>query len=479
MVHYQMDTKLVFIYSQLKSELIYNAIINSFAISPQKIAKHEMNRVLGKLHEFEIFNSGMQNRFNESGESYRISAGTDVSEAIDPSTGKLYSAGHVFCKALSEENPITIGYSSGAKIWSSSYLFLKDYIRWCDLNGLKISNSEIKVKTNTNFDFLPIPKRLKGYPSNIFMADFSGNTYSNPPSVYLNQNKRIQELLIDSSIKIKKIENNHIIVLFNLNGVEEEVICDINGNYSSCVSKIFVSEGRGKIKLSDYLNDYPLIYRTTDDVMIQGMEYTQGDPNGIIFNSDNIIPIKWIEKYATDISVEISNDKDNKNIQSIQETLQEILEENGDFEYIIYDHSTGEIADFITVLEKEYEFEITFYHVKKMGSKNYNSSVEDVYEVAGQAVKSIIWLKTKSILLDKIVQRRKSEHCIFIRGEYEDFKKKIKSQDKMIKGKVVIVQPAISKSNKMPNKIQEILAAATYYISNSGKVKSLKIWGSD
>lgn len=38
----------------------------------------------------------MQNRFNESGESYRISAGSDVSQAIDPSTGRLYSAGHVF-----------------------------------------------------------------------------------------------------------------------------------------------------------------------------------------------------------------------------------------------------------------------------------------------------------------------------------------------------------------------------------------------
>ena len=70
------------------------------------IPKHEMNRVLGELTEFEIFNSGMQSRFSESGESYRISAGSDVSDAIDPVTGKLFSAGHVFCKAQTDESQI-------------------------------------------------------------------------------------------------------------------------------------------------------------------------------------------------------------------------------------------------------------------------------------------------------------------------------------------------------------------------------------
>ena len=68
----------------------------------------------------------MLNRYSESGESYRISAGSDVSNAIDPSTGKLYSPGHVFCKANAEDKSITIGYSSGSKMWSSAYLTIPD-----------------------------------------------------------------------------------------------------------------------------------------------------------------------------------------------------------------------------------------------------------------------------------------------------------------------------------------------------------------
>lgn len=477
-VHYQKETNLLFIYSQIKSEILYEGIASAFCTFYEKIPKHEMNRVLGNLREFEIFNSGMQNRFNDSGESYRISAGIDVSQSIDPSTGKLYSAGHVFCKALTEESAITIGYSSGSKMWSSTYSTIRDYIKWCDYNGLKISNSKITVKTNTNYDYLPIPSRLESFPSNIFMCDFSWKTYVNPPAIYLSETEGIQGIMMDISIKIMKINKDNIKLILSLDGKEEEIICDVNSKYSSVESKILVSEGRRQIGLSEYLNNNPLVFRTTDDVMIQGIEFSKGDPEAIVFSKDNIVPIEWIEKYNTDITVEVNDSKYHPHEKSIQSSLQEILEDNRAYKYIIYDHSRGEMADYITVLENNTSYEITFFHVKKMSAANYNSDVNDIYEVAGQSIKSIIWLKTKSILLKKVEERRRSNHCIFLRGEYEDFRKEIRSKDKQITGKIVIVQPSISRDTYMPDKIQEVLAATRYYISNSGKVKSLEIWGS-
>lgn len=478
LVHYQEETNLLFIYSQVKSEIVYEGIANSFCLYYEKIPKHEMNRVLGNLREFEIFNSGIQNRYNDSGESYRISAGVDVSQSIDPSTGKLYSAGHVFCKALTDESEITIGYSSGSKMWSSAYAYIKDYINWCDFNGAKISNSEIVVKTNTNYDYLPMPTRLVSYPSNIFMCDFSWEAYVNPPIIYFVKNKNIQGNLLDISIKIMNVEENEVRLLFKVGDIEEVIVCDINSNYSSNKHKILVSNGNKQVKLSEYLNSYPLVFRTTDDVMINGIEQIKGNPDAIVFSNDNIIPIDWIEEYDTDINVEVNDPKHHPNEKSIQTSLKEILEADSNYKYIIYDHSRGEIADYITVLENSTSYEISFFHVKKMSAVYHNSDVNDIYEVAGQAIKSIIWLKTKSILLKKIEDRRRSNHCIFIRGEYDEFKKDLRNQDKQIVGKIVIVQPSISKETYMPDKIQEVLAATRYYISNSGKVKWFEIWGS-
>ena len=54
----------------------------------------------------------------------------------------------------------------------------------------------------------------------------------------------------------------------------------------------------------------------------------------------------------------------------------------------------------------------------------------------------------------------------------------MKLQDKLLRGRIVAVQPSICKSIAIPGKIQELLAATNYYISNSGKVKSFEIWGS-
>jgi len=473
-VHYQKETKLLFIYSQCKSEIQYEMIAKAFTEFYEKIPQYKMNRVLGKLKKFEIFNSGMLSRYSESGESYRISAGSNVSDSIDPSTGKLFSPGHVFCKASAEDKDITIGYSSGAKMWSSTYLEIPEYIAWCDKNGLKIDNKDIEVKTNTNFDLLPMPRELKNYTDNIFFIDYNPDTYALPPSLLLAGKIDTYNTLTDCKLKIKKIEKEKLQISVEIDEVEEIINCDVQGRYKSAINKISVKRGRDTIHLDEYLCEYPLLYRTTEDSMIMGNEIYEGNLDAISFDSADIEAIDW-EKYGTDVSVEV---KSGPGIVSIQDALEQILKLDKSYKYIIYDHTAGEIADFITVKEAEKDFIIELYHVKKMSGTTYNGSVDDIYEVAGQAVKSIVWLKTKPRLLDKMKQRQRSGHCQFIRGKYDDFRKEFISTEKQFIGTVVIVQPSLSKSKKMPDKIQEVLAAASNYVKNSGRVRKLRIMGS-
>lgn len=472
-VHYQKDTGLLFIYSQCKSEVQYELIAKSFSESCDKIPKHKMNRVLGRLKDFEIFNSGMLNRYSESGESYRISAGSDVSNAIDPSTGKLYSPGHVFCKANAEDKSITIGYSSGSKMWSSAYLTIPEYVSWCDNNGYKISNKDIQVKTNTNFDLLPMPEELRDYPDKIFFVDYNPDTYVLPPALMINGKKELYNTLIDYKLKIVKIKSDKIRISVETEDSEEIIDCDVQGRYKSLTNKITIKKGKENLRLDEYLCEYPLIYRTTDDVMIIGSEVYQGNPDAISFNLENIEVVDW-DKYGTDVKVEVKNTAGT----SIQDILEQVLTSDESYKYIIYDHTKGEIADFITAKETENDFIIELYHVKKMNAAKYNSSVDDIYEVAGQAVKSIVWLKTKSRLLSKMEERRKSGHCEFIRGRYDQFRKDLTGTGKQFVGNVVIVQPSLSKGMGLPDKIQEVLAASSYYIEKSGRVKKMRIMGS-
>ena len=318
------------------------------------------------------------------------------------------------------------------------------------------------------------PKLSAYYPTNIVFSFFDDRTYTSPPTIYLTIDGVAQHLLTDIIILVNNIKDDSITLGVEIDGIKELLQCDLEGNYTSKENKIYVRDGRSRMTLCDYFNLYPLQFKTTDDRLIVANEILDGNPNAIVFSDDNIVSIDW-EKYGTNIRKECS-DKSSKTI-SIQDTVKTILEADSDYKYLIFDHGTGEMADFIAIRETDTMIQISMFHVKAMKAANFNSDVNDIYEVLQQAIKSSIWLKTKSVLLQKILSRRKSGKCIFIRGKLNELKQALRS-DKRLVAEMYVVQPSISRNVALPDKYQEVLAAAKFYTLNSGRINTFKIWGS-
>lgn len=475
-VHYQEATNLLFIYSNNKNETIYETIVESFCNNHKRIPRYKMNRVLGKLDDFEIFNSGLQSRYVENGESYRISTGSNVANNIDPLTGKLYSPGHVFCKANSHENKITIGYSSSGKIWSHDYLSISDYIKWCDKNGDKIIDHTLNIRTKTNLDTLSQSEELLTYPDNIFMADFYHDTYSKPPIIHSINGVDVENVrLTDFDLIFIKVENNRAIFKLIFNSFESLLSCDHQGTFRVETNDniMFLNN---KFSIVNYFNSYPIIFKTTDDIIIIGNELLRGNPNGVQFNIEDIVDIDW-NSYNTDVTLEFRTDGSSIGLISLHDTIKDMLFETETYEYIIYDHSTGEIADFIGIKISDEMIEVTLIHVKRRAAKGYNSSVTELYEVCGQSVKSAIWLKSKKDFLKKIKSRRKSGYCRFLKGDFinceKDFNKFI-----ILKGKIIAVQPSVSSTLDFKEKTKNVIAATSSYLRNIGYINQFLIWGS-
>ena len=203
----------------------------------------------------------------------------------------------------------------------------------------------------------------------------------------------------------------------------------------------------------------------------------EGDFESELFDSNIIEGVDW-KHYDTNLKLEFrKNDSDTR--VSIQDALYKILEADEKFKYIIYDHGSGEMADYITIYETDNELVVELYHVKKMGSSSYNNSVGDVYEVSGQAIKSVTWFTTKGKLLEKFTSRHNSGHCIVKKGgNFKTMIKEIKTSGKVLRGCICIVQPGIKKSKAIPDRIQEVLAATDSYVKKAGKVNRLRIMGS-
>ena len=478
-LHYQDETRMLHIYSQHHSEVMYEELVQAFCESYSPIPRYEIFKVLGNLNNFEIYNSGMLNKQAQSGESYRIMTGSDVSDAIDKDTGRMYAAGHAFCKAVNTDNEeITIGYSSASKVWSSEYKELMDYVKWCDELGLKISNKNIKVKTNTNFDYLPHPKPLLRYPEKIFFVDYNQNTYSNIPTVkYYSGKMEKHRYITDMKLLVRNSTAEHIEVECKLDEITETIRCGIKCDYAESNHRIIVRKGNQEISLAEYFTDFPLIFKSVEDITIVGNEIIEGDFEDDIFDKNVITSIDW-DEYNTDISTEFG-ESTIPNKVSIQDALFSILNEDESNKFILYDHGTGEIADYITIKEIKEELRIELFHVKKKVAKSYNNSVGDVYEVVGQAMKSVMWFKSKATFIDKLIERNNGNHAIVKKGEkFGDLIRFLRSSGKILRGDISIVQPGISASMDISPAVQEILTAANKYVKRAGKVDTLKIYGS-
>jgi len=247
------------------------------------------------------------------------------------------------------------------------------------------------------------------------------------------------------------------------------------GEYSSDSPQFICRDGVHAIPLFKYLTEKPLLFKADDNTMYSGYEVLLGNTSLEKYNQDQIIVLDWVG-LNTDITQEARNAPGGKN--TVQETLQLSLEQNSDYSIIIFDHGSGETADYITLKEDGAFIKVEFYHCKAMKGQNFNSDVSDVYEVAQQAVKSTIWIKSKTVLLDKLLSRIKgSNGTKFIRGDIKTLKELLKSQ-KFLDVSIYIVQPAISKSQPMKDSISTVLSAASFFIKNTGRAKILRIIGS-
>jgi len=476
-IHYQKETSLLFIYSQIKTDIDYQEIAEAFSSGFEKIIRTEMHRVLAEMDSFELFNTGMQSRSSDRGESYRIMAGSNVASSIDPITGRMFSPGHVFCKAISNDGmELTIGYSSGSKIWSSKYLFIPEYINWCNSCGFKIVNELLTVKTNTNLDNLPMPVQLGKYPERVIYCFFSNKTLSSPPIITNLNGELTNYLIIDTKIIIIDQQENYLLLKISIDDMKDIVKCDINGNYSCSNPTIFLKNGRNLLTISNYLCSYPLTYKASDGTIITGNELLESNNDIQILSNELIIPINW-KNYNTDIYCEFGKTK-KKNMLSIHDALQNILNDNKDFDILLYDHGSGEIADYITIKENTENINISLYHIKSMRGSNYNSNVSDIYEVCQQGTKSLMWLKSRFIFLNKIKKRQRSNNCKVVHGKNNEIDTILK-KNKQLYTKIIIVQPGVSKKQNIPEKYQEILAAANMYIKNNGLNTEFFIWGSE
>ncbi|MBO2009737.1 DEAD/DEAH box helicase [Hymenobacter negativus] len=501
-LYYNPESKLLFINSSVKTEEVYDYLALKFLTENyEKISKNEIHRTLHGLDDVEFFNLGLQSKVAD-GESYRILTGKSTQRSLKRSDGRMFANGHMFASAKEGNKSVTLGYSSASKVWSNTYLNIADFTTWCKATAAKI-DSKVVVDTKSEFDNLQRSIITKTFPAAAYSASWDTDAYINSQTVFIKlsglpaKEFLLAELDIHISDSVKG--NSHVeFTVTDGEGIEIKFTYEIQHGYRILDPddiEMYIEDKAKKIPFTKYLNSRPIVFFLTDFSYMMGNELMGSilvtDEN---YDKELITTLDW-KATNTDITVEFYDEKNtriikksaNNNLNSIHETIQtELLSKN--YDVLMYDHGTGEIADFVG-LKTEGDFMIVaLYHIKGSSAASPGDRSGDVYEVCGQSVKCLTWIDTKRGLINALKRRDKLRtpylppkvdgSCNkFLIGDLALATSMIQGQ-LPLKFEVYVVQPGIPKAS-LTQKISGILAAADAYISSNGTNTKMIVLGSE
>lgn len=325
-------------------------------------------------------------------------------------------------------------------------------------------------------------------PEGVIAAEWDVDAFNNPAIVRCRRSDSSESVcqLLDLELKIDRqnsdIERIRVCVLNN----EFEWFTDykLNANrYFTPVEdgqpplEITVHRGRYHMKLIDYLNTRPLNFFFSDFSRLHGSEHFKsvGDVFEPFDAASQIVAVDW-EGANVNIEVECGDCADGK--LSVHEFLKGHLVQS-DAQVVFYDHGPGEIADLVTFTETMDEIFVQLYHCKGAGGRSPGERVDDLYEVCGQVVKSLIWIDSNERLRDQIFYRNRSRRdSAFLKGEKTVLQQIVaRSKALPISYEIIVVQPGISRSN-LPDKLAHILQSSNDYILK-GQCGLLRVMASD
>ncbi|TDB62251.1 DEAD/DEAH box helicase [Photorhabdus khanii] len=471
-VYFNKTEKLLFIHSSGQDTII-NKLAKVIANHPLRVSGDISFRAMHGIKRLKLQNVGLNK--NNKDLRFMMFTGTDTKEAIPEIESKRARKSNIFAKGFEDGKAVTIGCSYKGKIWSMSSDSLDKWVEWCNHIGSKINDNNID--TNNILKTAMHSAHIQTFPLNLSVLSIEW------PLSLLNRYFSNSKIIIDG------------IDEYNLNDCELEItpgiksgsaiefyLCTPNNKYEfkyhllkdgyfkiETAKKISLQlSEKNKIRLDEYFCDNEPSIFLSDTSYIEGGTRFYCDEN-----YNNPIALSNIEAWKWEnIDLSKESQKAEKRKDSIQYyTINKIM---NSYDLIFDDDDSGESADIVAMkVIDDFNVAIDFYHCKYCKKSDKPSSrVDDIYQVTGQAIKSIKWAKSsdeifKHLIHRDILRKKRTGGSRLEKGTLEDLHAFFKRASlSAIKNSFFIVQPAISLKN-ISIDVRDVLGGAENYIRDA------------
>jgi len=473
-VFYDEERQLLFVNSSRKKAAV--KLAESISTDPIMIRNEDVFRAFGNVRRLILHSVGLTSLSRNV--RYQMFAGLDVRDAIDPVLQQDKMKSNVMGVGYEDGRRVSVGCSRKGKIWSLTTGSLAGWKQWCQHLGSKLANADAAPDDFLRHTLVPSLLEDGQLPnSRALMVDWPDQLFESTSFRFAVVHGETSYDFHDCSLDLVEWNvggNNFTFVLkagqdiestFRLTVLTERreglmyEVAHIGG------PDVSIGAFSRKTPAMEFFTNSPPLVRLVDGSQLSGeILLKPREQLGEMFERDAIGTIEWGE---TDLSQESRWHNGAVRPRSIQQRFIEHLEQ-GPSIFIIDDDDNGESADVVAIKETEHTITVTLWHCKYASGNAPGNRVKDLYEVCGQAQKSIKWTWSFATLVTHLTERetkhRRGRDTRFIRGTLNKLVALRKaSRRKFVVFEVGIVQPGLLKAG-IENEHLTILGATNMFL---------------
>ncbi|TDF38500.1 DEAD/DEAH box helicase [Alteromonadaceae bacterium M269] len=388
-------------------------------------------------------------------------------------------------------NIAALGYENGdkvlwgcserkGKVWSPQTGTIADWLNWVKDAWDKVANGG-NDETNITRDFLR-PKKISEphsfKPVSIQWGEQLQQRFEEGVRVYFGD---ACQYLYEIDLKVDWNESNNnplLVVQSELYRSVYELV--INGELPKGYEYKLIEGEEIRIQtgnseetplMEEMLKD-PIFVYYADGSFSYNCYWVEVKNNIGVFEADSLNPMKW-DVNITNESMGVSQKRDSVQFQTWQEI-------EGEFDIIINDDGSGEAADLIALKSFPDKIVLSLYHCKYSHGESPGRRLNDLYEVCGQAQRSVRWKHVGLPYVYKHIKNRESAWqsrgaTRFLKGSIAALENlKNRSRTTPLEFHVTIVQPGVLKS-VVTEEMLKLLGTSELFIRKT-TLADLQVW---
>lgn len=470
------DPRLNLLYISSSRKYFAGKLAAKLSTNPEQVRNEDVFRAFSGLRRLTLHSVGLISASRNV--RYQMFAGLDVRHAIDPVLEQDKMKSNVTGVGYENGKRVSVGCSRKGKIWSLRTGSLADWRQWCDEIGAKLANRDAEPNDFLRHTLVPSALSDGRLPdSRALMADWPEQLFEAATFrfdvIVAGERFDFHNCALDLINWVPataaftfalQVDVRHTSV-FRLS-LHEERREGLHYSVAHIDGPPMDIEAFGRTSpAAEFFTAAPPLVRLEDGSQVSGdILLRPREALGEVYPRVAIMTLDWGD---TDLTQESRWRDGAVRPRSIQQRFIEFLE-RGNSAFIIDDDDTGESADIVAIEDTEQTITVTLWHCKYSTARDAGNRVQDLFEVCGQAQKSIKWTWSFANLVRHIVDRetkhRRGRPSRFIRGTLNGLVTTRKgSRRKYVVFRVGIVQPGLLKEG-IGNEHLAILGATSLFL---------------